>query len=151
MNSSAFALGSTSSSSRNASASVPQGGLSELLAHISNLSLGELNTHLSNRRQTAIPGQPLSDEELSLSLFAAEAEGLLNVAKDHATGVGGPGEDALYDALYEMEQTAQYDRMMAIALAEGRDPPPRPPAPTRGRARDETRVRFVATVLGVFA
>ncbi|KAI0724353.1 hypothetical protein C8T65DRAFT_563522 [Cerioporus squamosus] len=95
------------------------------MAHISRLTITELDSLLANRNQPESRTPSLSDEELSLLLFAEEAEGLLNIAKNHVTSET-ELEDVLFNALLEVEETAEYDRAIAIALSQGRNPPPRP-------------------------
>lgn len=145
MTSSAFA----STSSSTGSTLEPRDGLTALLAHISHLTPYQLDDLLAKRNQTAAPVPSISDEELALLLFAEEAEGLLNIAKDHVANEA-ELEDTLFDALLEAEETAEYDRSMAIALSQGRNPPPRPPPRSR-RGQGERLDRSVSLALGVFA
>ncbi|KZT06378.1 uncharacterized protein LAESUDRAFT_714427 [Laetiporus sulphureus 93-53] len=101
--------------------------LTDLLSYISQLGLDDIDDLLS--RNATGSGDALNDEELALLVFAEEAQGLLNIVKDHVSAApSGVVDDVttLLDQLVVMEDMARYDREMAIALSEGRDPPPRP-------------------------
>lgn len=119
----------SSQSSRARSPSINgQDGLTALLKMISNMSVQEIDEGIvrhGDSSQTA----SRSDTNLASSLFAEEAEGLLNVAKDHL--IHGVRNEDLLQELLEIEETARYDHLMAVALSEGRDPPPRAPIQSR--------------------
>lgn len=105
------------------------------MAHISHLGPSELDTFLamcdSDPESLA---SVLDDDELALVLFAQEAEGLLQIARDHMLEDNGDEDsDELLDELLRMEENAEYDRTVALALSRDMDPPPRPPP--RGRPR----------------
>ncbi|KAI1797692.1 hypothetical protein LXA43DRAFT_260857 [Ganoderma leucocontextum] len=115
---------STPCSRSHTAASPRQDGLTALMEMIANMSVAEIDDVLAKRRSPSETATT-SDVDLAFSFFAAEAEGLLNLAKDHHTD--GVVNEGLADEMLEREETAHYDHLMAIALSEGRDPPPRPP------------------------
>ena len=93
-----------------------------LIAHISRLDLAGLDAMLA---KCASPkGSSLSDEELAIALFAQEAEGLLHIAKDHTVqGLDDAAKtDVLLEELLQLEQDAQRDHAIALALTLGNDP-----------------------------
>ncbi|OJT12588.1 hypothetical protein TRAPUB_10829 [Trametes pubescens] len=98
--------------------SPPLDGVSALLERISEFPLLEIEELQAKRR-----ARPVSDADLALALFAEEAEPLLNVSKDRSRD--GRRAEVL-DELLHMEEIARYDHALALALSEGRDPPPRP-------------------------
>ncbi|OSD06019.1 hypothetical protein PYCCODRAFT_1474892 [Trametes coccinea BRFM310] len=115
---------STSSSSP---PSIPPHGLSVLLEHLSavhSIETGELQSRRAAGSARS-SGEPQSDAELARAMFAEEAEGLLNTAKERIV-LKGDTEGDLLEELIKIEETARYDRALAIALSQGRDPPPRP-------------------------
>ncbi|KAI0768485.1 hypothetical protein BD413DRAFT_614362 [Trametes elegans] len=103
-------------------------GISALLELISELSLREIN-HLQMKQRVdgrARPaGTATDDNELALALFADEAASLLNISKDRI--LNPRYRQDLLDELIAIEETARYDHALALALSEGRPPPPRPP------------------------
>ena len=100
---------------------------------MSNMSVREIDDILA-RRGSSSDTAGTGDVDLALSLFAEEAEGLLNLVKDHRVD-DVVNDGGLLDELVEIEETAHYDHLMAVALSEGRPPPPRPQ--TRNRIRSE--------------
>ncbi|EMD41697.1 hypothetical protein CERSUDRAFT_110272 [Gelatoporia subvermispora B] len=111
---------------------------SSLFTYIANLGLDdldELESHSKNTRRDGTltsSSAPLSDEELALQLFWEEAQPLLSIAKDFLVGGSRVEDDSqtLLDEFAAVEEMARLDHEMAIALSEGRDPPPRlPPIP----------------------
>lgn len=101
--------------------------LTDILTYISQLSLDDIDT-LQSRVQSNDP--TLSDEELAMALFAEEAAGLLNVAKEHV-GQSTRESRSIVEELEEMEAAARYDRIVALAISEGHPIPPRPLLPLR--------------------
>lgn len=97
--------------------------LADVFSYISELSLDGIDT-LQSRALSR--DDTLSDEELAMALFAEEAEGLLNIAKDRATHAISRTA-TIFEELEEMEAAARYDHLVALAISEGRDIPPRPP------------------------
>ena len=93
------------------------------------MSVDAVDDLLAMRKSPALAAG-LDDEDLALALFAEEAEGLLNFTKDHLAN-GSVGEE-LFEELIEMEEIAHYDHLMAVALSQGKEPPPRPPPRLRG-------------------
>ncbi|KAJ4422103.1 hypothetical protein N0V82_003296 [Gnomoniopsis sp. IMI 355080] len=75
----------------------------------------------------------LSDTELAFGLYAQEIQNALAIDADHRLVVS--MQQALHtDAnavtqLQQEERMAEHDHEVAVALSEGRDPPPMPPAP----------------------
>lgn len=67
-----------------------------------------------------------------MALFAEEAEGLLNIAKDRVGQAIGRAS-TMIEELEEMEAAARYDRLVAFAISEGQEIPPRPTPPSRTR------------------
>ena len=115
-------------------------GLTALMAHISHLGISDLDQILAqcDSAGAGAGSSAPSDEELALSLFAQEAQGLLHIAKDHVLDVDhGQDSDDLLDELLDMEETAEYDRAVALALSQGRAPPPRPARRNRPRRRGQ--------------
>lgn len=99
----------------------------DVFAYISSLSLDDIDT-----LQSHAPGgsSTLSDEELAMALFAQEAAGLLNIAKEHA-GQSTRHNRSIIEELEEMEALARYDHQVALAIAEDRPIPPMPALPLR--------------------
>lgn len=102
-----------------------EGGLAALLAYISQLGVHDIEKLQARNLDDAASGShsdhPLNDEEVAMRLFAAEAESLLNITKDHITGVPdgvqcAPG--SLIHELLAVEDMARRDHMLAIALSE---------------------------------
>ena len=114
-------------------------GLSALMELISAMSTDTIDDLLAKRKapNTSVD---LSDDDIALALFAEEAEGLLNFAKDHR--VEGAVDEGLLDELMELEEMAHYDHLMAIALSQGKEPPPRP-----HRVRGKQRYRIIVSRL----
>ncbi|KAJ3005119.1 hypothetical protein NUW54_g4487 [Trametes sanguinea] len=65
----------------------------------------------------------LDDEELALALFAEETAAMAEAQRN----------DNYLDQVVLEEEMALYDHQVAVALSEGRDPPPRPEALDRGK------------------
>ena len=63
---------------------------------------------------------------MALALFSQEAEGLLNTAKAHILIEEDVDENRLTDQLLDMEEMARFDRAIAVAISEGREPPTKP-------------------------
>ncbi|KAI0651651.1 hypothetical protein C8Q79DRAFT_49464 [Trametes meyenii] len=112
----------------------PLDGLSELLEHISQLRSDQIQ-EAEYVRESA-KQRLSSDRVLAFSAFAEEAEALLNVSKDHLSGHDSRRGKDLLDKLIDIEETARYDHMLALALSKGRPPPPMPPRLRRRRGRD---------------
>lgn len=96
--------------------------LTDIITYISRLSvdgIDSLQSYAHNKDEL------LSDEELAMAIFAEEAEGLLNIAKDRVERSSSP-DLSIVQELEEMEIAARYDRMVAIAISEGGPLPPRP-------------------------
>ncbi|KAI0768484.1 hypothetical protein BD413DRAFT_614361 [Trametes elegans] len=127
--------GSPSLSHQPSSPNVDDITVSKLLAHISRLRLRDIRQLSAARlKETASNGeaqhrasspsasdsqaQLSDDEELAAFLFAKETRALHEASVD---------DDLLEELLREEEETA-YDHAVAIALAEGKEPPPRPTA-----------------------
>ena len=74
-----------------------------------------------------------SDDQLALELFAEEANVLLASSRDMEIALGLEKalrmDAAVIQQLEIVEDRAARDREMAVALSEGRPPPPRPPTP----------------------
>ncbi|KAI0670101.1 hypothetical protein C8Q78DRAFT_992468 [Trametes maxima] len=70
--------------------------------------------------------QVLEDQELAISLFAQETEALSDAARD----------DEYLEELALQEEMEAYDRTVALAIGEGRDPPPMPEPVERARRRE---------------
>ncbi|KAI0762788.1 hypothetical protein C8Q74DRAFT_1337556, partial [Fomes fomentarius] len=88
----------------------PEDAYTALMAHISHLGPSELDTFLamcdSDPESLA---SVLDDDELALVLFAQEAEGLLQIARDHMLEDNGDEDsDELLDELLRMEENAEY-------------------------------------------
>ena len=114
------------------------------MEHISQLTVHDIDNILSKRTSTAeSSARVLSDHDVALAFFAEEATGLLNISKDRAKARGSDSE-ALADELYDIEQMALYDHLVAVALSEGRDPPPLPPRCGRARRLRQQAIRLVA-------
>ncbi|KAI0670102.1 hypothetical protein C8Q78DRAFT_167871 [Trametes maxima] len=113
----------------------PLDGLSELLEHISLLRPDQIQEAESARAHAS--QRSSSDWVLAFSAFAEEAEALLNVSKDHLSGQDSRRGKDLLDKLIEVEETARYDHMLALALSEGRPPPPMPPHLRRRQRRSD--------------
>lgn len=90
---------------------------------ISKMTVRQIGDILA-RRGSSSSTTGTSDGDLAFSLFAEEAKSPLNVAKDHH--VDSAVNEGLPDELVEIEETAYYDHLMAVALSEGRAPPPKP-------------------------
>ena len=115
------------------------------MEHISQLTVHDIDNILSKRTSTAeSSARVLSDHDVALAFFAEEATGLLNISKDRAKARGSDSE-ALADELYDIEQMALYDHLVAVALSEGRDPPPLPPMRGRARRLRQQAMRLVAS------
>ncbi|OCH96605.1 hypothetical protein OBBRIDRAFT_815867 [Obba rivulosa] len=118
---------SLSSTRRHARYFQPADEFSSLFTYIAQLGvegIDELESRSAGKRRA-----PLSDEELALQLFVEEAQSLLSVTKEFLVGSTADyhGSRALVDELIAMEEMARLDHEMAVALSEGRDPPPRLP------------------------
>ena len=110
-------------------------GIADVISYISRLGLQDIQS-LQSRARTGNSSVSLTDEELALSLFAEEAEGLLNIARGHAFA-GANNDDARFstvsEELEEMEEAARYDHLVALAISQGRPIPPRPERHQRAR------------------
>lgn len=95
---------------------------SDVFAYISELSIDDIDSlqYYAHNRDDIF-----SDEELAMALFAEEAEGLLNIAKDRVGQAIGRAS-TMIEELEEIEAAARYDRFVALAISEGREIPPRP-------------------------
>lgn len=73
------------------------------------------------------------DHQLALEMFAEEANTLLTSTRDMEIALGLERalrlDAAVIQELGITEERASRDREMAVALNEGRPPPPRPPTP----------------------
>ena len=85
----------------------------------------------SNQKGKSREGLPRSDAQLALDIFAEEANALLSTARDFEIAVQLEKAMRLDAPILEehraMEERASRDREMALALSQGRAPPPRPP------------------------
>lgn len=102
-----------------------EGGLAALLAYISQLGVQDIENlqarTLDDATSDSHPDHSLNDEEVAMRLFAAEAESLLNITKEHIAGIPdgvqcAPG--SLVQELLAVEEMARRDHMLAIALSE---------------------------------
>lgn len=111
-------------------------GITDVISYISRLGLQDIRT-LQSRAQQRDANTGLTDQELALALFAEEAEGLLNIARDHvADGINdGSRSLTILEELEEMEEAARYDHLVALAISEGNPIPPRPDRPQRYKRR----------------
>lgn len=98
-------------------------GVGDVISYISQLGLQDINDIQSRANKQV--DTVLSDHELALALFAEEAEGLLNIARARHNDDHMPPRSIL-EELEEMEEAARYDRLVAVAISEGRPIPPRP-------------------------
>lgn len=104
--------------------------LDDILSYISSLQIADIDSlqaRASNHRGAV---DDLNDEELAMLLFAQEAEGLLNITKDYASG--STSHRPLLEELAAREEMARYDHEVALAISEGRPIPP-PPTPRNTR------------------
>ena len=103
-------------------------GITDVISYISRLDLQDIHS-LQSRAHDTSSNTALSDQELALALFAEEAEGLLNIAKEHVLHGDdiGPSSLAIQQELEEREETARYDHLVALAISQGNPIPPRPP------------------------
>lgn len=114
----------------------PVDPLISLMTQISRLKLSELDILLAMGTADQSSTSGSDDQELALVLFAREAQGLLHIARDHILDHHGDHDsDELLDELLTMEENAEYDRAVALALSQDRDPPTRPPPRRRPRRR----------------
>ncbi|KAI0085642.1 hypothetical protein BDY19DRAFT_431837 [Irpex rosettiformis] len=109
-------------------------GIADVISYIAQLDLQDIQA-LQAQAHTSSSGPALTDQELALALFAEEAEGLLNVARDHALDrdIDDIGSFAFLQELEEMEEAARYDHLVALALSQGNPIPPRPERRQRTR------------------
>lgn len=98
------------------------GILTDVITYISELGLDDIDSLQSLSTQD---DDTLSDEELAMALFAEEAKGLLNIAKERV-GHALDRARTIFEELEEMETTARLDRLVALSLASGSGTPPRP-------------------------
>ena len=98
--------------------------VADVLGYISRLDLDDIES-LQSRRNKHHDEETLSDEELAMLLFAEEAEGLLNITKEHRTETSEEPRSMLQELL-DLEDAARYDRQVAWAIAEDLPIPPRP-------------------------
>lgn len=103
--------------------------LSKLLGHVAQVRLADTPQRPTGRAAPEAPlspgAQALEDEELAFQLFMQDTEDASR------------NEDAL-DELVRMEAMDQYNHEVAVALSEGREPPPMPDFPEpRFRVPDE--------------
>lgn len=103
--------------------------LDDILSYISKLQITDIDS-LQARASNHGGDAGANDEELAMLLFAQEAEGLLNVTKDHANGSS--SQRSLLEELTAMEEMARYDHEVALAISEDR---PIPSPPTRRNTR----------------
>ncbi|KAJ3535609.1 hypothetical protein NM688_g6953 [Phlebia brevispora] len=93
-----------------------------------------------------------SDDQLALEMFAEEASSLLTSARDLEIALGLEKamrmDESVIQELCIAEERASADREMALALSEGRPPPPRPPTPippeADAAAEDLSKAPFTA-------
>lgn len=78
-------------------------------------------------------GSAPTDEQIALEIFAEEANALLISARDLEIALALEQAMRMDSAMIEefsiAEERASRDREMALALSQGRVPPPRPPTP----------------------
>lgn len=110
-------------------------GLEAVLQYISHLRIDDIEDLQTRSAQNA---SSLSDEELAKLLFAEEASALLNVTRDHIAGPSTHGTRTLMEELLAMEEMAQFDHEMALALSEDRPFPVRPETKLRPGAAAES-------------
>lgn len=117
-------------------------GITEHLAYISSLNLEEIAALQAQQiyLKSPRPLQFLNDRQLAMAHFAYEAEGLLNIARDRRYGGDDVSAQDLLAELQEQEDSARYDRLVAIAIATDMPIPPRPEPRSLQR-----RVRFSLT------
>lgn len=97
--------------------------ITDVLNYITALDLDDIESLQSRSR--GHQKNVLSDEELAWQLFAEEAEGLLNITKQHRSE-GSVETWSMLQELLEREEDARYDHEVALAIAEDRPIPPRP-------------------------
>lgn len=105
--------------------------LDNLLAYISTLRIDDIDSLQARTSHNSDQSAEIVDEELAMLLFAQEAEGLLNISKEFATGSSSHTR-SLLDELTTMEEMARYDHEVALAISEDRPIPP-PPVPKNSR------------------
>lgn len=116
-------------------------GGSELLHLFATLSLQDIDEIQVNRKGKSRHDVPLTDEELAFQLYTEEANSLLAFASDAilARSVDNAlrTDRALIRQMVATENIAFRDRQYALALSQGRTPPPSTPPPaasTQSRA-----------------
>ena len=118
--------------------------------HISRLAMNDIDDILSKRGNSSVLSAPLSDRELALSFFAEEAEGLLIMSRDYALSGGVDGRNLAVELL-NIEETAHYDHLIAIALSEDKEPPSRPLPHDRTRLGRNDANRYGNVLLPQYA
>ena len=108
--------------------------VTDILTYISRLDLDDIDS-LQSRSQRKPDAHYLADEDLAMQLFAEEAEGLLNLAREHRSEDNAAQSLSMLDELLQLEEDARYDHQVALAIAEDRPIPPRPERRLHGRAR----------------
>lgn len=114
----------------------PEDSLWELNALIAQVTLEDINELENGRKRKGKEGAPLTDEEIAFQLYAEEAHTILNYVQDYymaqSIALAIHTDSRLLKALEDEEVVANEDREYALALSQGREPPPRtfrsPPA-----------------------
>jgi hypothetical protein len=103
----------------------------DLLSLVAQLSLEDVDDIQSHSKGKGRGDAPLSDEEIAMRLYHEEAAALMQITRDFAFA---RSLDEAIDLdhntviqLAQAEEVAREDREMALALSEGREPPPRSP------------------------
>ncbi|KAJ3488111.1 hypothetical protein NLI96_g3091 [Meripilus lineatus] len=100
--------------------------LSDILLYLSSLQSDEVHVLQGLAKSTIdSEGDVVGDGKLALLLLAQEAEGLLDVVKEHLSGPS-PDPNTLFSELIAREALARYDHEVALAVAEDRPIPPKP-------------------------
>lgn len=111
------------------------GGIAAVIAYISQLELQDIESlQLLLYDEDEDNDAVLSDEAIALALFAEEAQGLLNIARERALDeeFTRSGSRSILEELEGLEEDARYDHLVALAISEGNPIPPR--LERRGRA-----------------
>ncbi|THG94000.1 hypothetical protein EW026_g7379 [Hermanssonia centrifuga] len=104
----------------------PADGFSDVISYISQLALDDIESLQERSRNKGRDEEIMTDEELAMMIFAEEAEGLLNIRREHISERSNKPCSMLQELL-EMEEAARYDHQVALAISEDRPIPPRPP------------------------
>ena len=100
--------------------------VADVLSYISRLDLDDIDSLQSHSQRKRQDVNYLTDEELAMHLFAEEAEGLLNRAREHRSEDNSAESLSMLDELLQLEDDARYDHQVALAIADDRPIPPRP-------------------------